>query len=90
LTTVYLDPIKAAAYCGVHRETIRRAFRAGALKGWRVGRVLRVTRDDLDAWIAAGGRTTVPRRAFTRAGTTDDNRRPLVSDDDDPTALRRI
>jgi excisionase family DNA binding protein len=43
---------EAAHRLGVHPETIRRLIREGRLDAIRVGRVLRVHREALDAFIA--------------------------------------
>lgn len=45
-----LDVHVAAAYCGVHENTIYEAAKSGALVCRRIGRLRRFTVTDLDAW----------------------------------------
>lgn len=47
----YLDYGEAAAYCRVHRTTLWRAVKSGALKASGNGRAVRFHRDDLDKWM---------------------------------------
>ena len=46
----------AATVASVNEGTIRRWVRAGKLRGYRAGRVLRVRRDELDRMLATGRR----------------------------------
>ncbi|MET8757383.1 MULTISPECIES: helix-turn-helix domain-containing protein [Lentzea] len=49
----YLPVSEAAAHLSVSEVTIRRAIRAGKLPHIRLGRLVRVAVDDLDAFAAA-------------------------------------
>lgn len=51
--TYNLDEV--AELLGVHKETVRREIHRGALKAGRVGRVLVVSRLDLEAYYQAKG-----------------------------------
>lgn len=48
---VWLDVHRAAAHVDVSEPTILRAARAGALQGFKVGKLWRFRREDLDAWV---------------------------------------
>jgi excisionase family DNA binding protein len=52
----YLDYEEASAYCNLHRTTIWRAVRAGALRASGPGSAVRFHRDDLDAWMRSRDR----------------------------------
>jgi len=54
----YLSTTDAATVASVNEGTIRRWVRAGKLRGYRAGRVLRVRRDELDRMLATGRRVT--------------------------------
>lgn len=45
----------AADYCGVDRVTLWRAVKRGDLRAGGVGRAVRFHKDDLDAFMRAGG-----------------------------------
>lgn len=49
----YLPVSEAATHLSVSEATIRRAIRAGKLPHIRLGRLVRVAVDDLDAFAAA-------------------------------------
>lgn len=49
-----LDVHAAAAYCGVHENTVYEAAKSGALACRRIGRLRRFTVADLDAWTGGG------------------------------------
>ena len=55
-----LTPQAAAARAGVHVETIRRAYRSGALPCARAGNAVRIDAADLDAWLAAPRNVRAP------------------------------
>lgn len=42
-----------AAQLGLSYETVRRAIKAGELKGRKVGGVWRIAVEDVDAWLGA-------------------------------------
>ena len=50
-----LTLIEAAAVLKVVPETLRRAFRRGELKGAKFGRVIRISRRDLEVYYRAHG-----------------------------------
>lgn len=54
----YLSTVAAATVASVNEGTIRRWVRAGKLRGYRAGRVLRVRRDELDQMLATGRRSS--------------------------------
>lgn len=70
-----LTPAEAARRAGVHAETIRRAIRSGALSASRVGRSLRVSPEDLDAWLRPEPASRSVRRARRRRASY----RPLAA-----------
>jgi excisionase family DNA binding protein len=45
-----LTAAEAATYCGVHRNTIYEAAKAGQLRFRPIGRLRRFTREDIDDW----------------------------------------
>jgi len=49
-----LKPEEAAEILGVNPGTVRRWLREGKLKGVKVGRLWRITEEDLKAFIEAG------------------------------------
>ncbi len=49
-----LKPEEAAEILGVNLGTVRRWLREGKLKGVKVGRLWRITEEDLKAFIEAG------------------------------------
>ena len=55
IESVYLTTEQAATYLGVSETLILREFKAGRLAGFRPAkRVVRFTREDLDAWMTKG------------------------------------
>jgi excisionase family DNA binding protein len=52
----YFDYEEASAYCNLHRTTIWRAMRAGALRSSGPGSAVRFHKDDLDAWMRSRDR----------------------------------
>lgn len=53
----YLSIAEAAAIASVAPQTVRRWVRAGDLNGYKAGRVLRVKRAELDAFLASSHET---------------------------------
>lgn len=45
---------EAAAEVSVHEDTVRDWLRTGALKGYKLGGLWKIKREDFDAFIAAG------------------------------------
>ncbi len=66
-----------ARACRVHEMTIRRHINAGELKALRVGRTIRVRREDLDDFLAG---TASPLRTRARR-RRQDVLRPLTETD---------
>lgn len=62
----FLTPAEAADVLRVSTETIRRAINAGRLEAFADGRVIRIRRSQLDAYIAS--RTGQPRVGRRRTG----------------------
>ncbi|MDR2162288.1 MAG: helix-turn-helix domain-containing protein [Desulfovibrio sp.] len=55
---------EAAALLSCHRETLRRAIKEGSLRAARLGRGIRISRLDLEAfWTACGGGDLFAREA---------------------------
>lgn len=52
----YMDYESAARYCSVHRTTLWRAVRDGALRASGPGMAVRFHRDELDRWMDARNR----------------------------------
>lgn len=50
----FLTKDQAAAVIQLNAKTIERAIQRGALRAFRVANRVRIRRDDLEAWIAAG------------------------------------
>ncbi len=48
----YLSPLEVAQHLGVQVETVRDWIRRGELRAVRLGRLLRVRREDLEAWLS--------------------------------------
>lgn len=46
---------EAADFLGCHRETIRRAIRSGELKAAKIGKVFRISKEDLNEYYQAKG-----------------------------------
>lgn len=67
---LYLAFEDAGVRTGLSARTIRRAYLAGELTGYRFGRALRVRLDDLDRWAESKAvpnpRTLKPVKAGTR------------------------
>ena len=61
----YLSPTDAAEVLAVSRDSILRAIHRGDLKAVVYGRLVRIARADLDAFVAA--HTTKPRRLRSTA-----------------------
>jgi excisionase family DNA binding protein len=55
--TIWLTVLAASEVCAVSVPTLRREIEAGRLQAYRigVGRLIRIRRDDLDAWLSARG-----------------------------------
>ncbi len=51
----WLNVRQAADYAGVDAVTIWRARRRGELRAGGAGTAVRIHRDELDRWLAAGG-----------------------------------
>jgi excisionase family DNA binding protein len=60
---------ETARICHVHAATIRRHIRAGQLKSVRLGRSVRVRREDLEAYL---GPTCAPAEAQLKPFSLDD------------------
>jgi len=69
--TELLTIAEVARICRVHEATVRRYIAKGHLRSVRVGRVIRVRSDDLEAYI---GRSA-------RDGESEDRFRPFTEDD---------
>jgi excisionase family DNA binding protein len=55
---------EAAKLLRVHPETIRRAIAKGELAAAKLGRIIRISRQDLDAYYRAhGGQSLLPKAA---------------------------
>ena len=66
IESVYLTTEQAATYLGVSETLILREFKAGRLAGFRPAkRVVRFTREDLDAWMTKGGLRPMPTDGST-------------------------
>ena len=50
--TVWLTFKEAAAYTKLAQITLRRAMRAGALRAFKLRKVVRFRQNDLDAWLS--------------------------------------
>jgi excisionase family DNA binding protein len=61
---------EVARYCKVHKATVRRHIASGRLRSVRVGRAVRVRKEDVDQFV--GARAEPP---------TDDEHRPFTLDD---------
>jgi excisionase family DNA binding protein len=48
----YASLAKAAAYADCNERTLRRHIAKGELTGYRLGRVIRIDLNELDAWMA--------------------------------------
>jgi excisionase family DNA binding protein len=48
----YASLAKAAAYADCNERTLRRHIASGELTGYRLGRVIRIDLNELDAWLA--------------------------------------
>ena len=60
---------EAAELLSCHRETLRRAIRAGELRAAKLGRGFRISRFDLEAfWTASGGGDLFGKEAEGAAG----------------------
>ena len=51
----YLSPEQAGVICSVEAATIRSWVKSGALRGYRAGRLLRVSRTELQRYLARPG-----------------------------------
>ena len=58
----YLSPTDAAALLSVSRDSVLRAIKRGDLPALTYGRLVRISRDDLDAFIAAHSTKAEPKR----------------------------
>ena len=68
---------EAAVLLSCHRETLRRAIRAGELRAARLGREFRVSRLDLEAfWAANGGGDLFEKQPEQAAETVKEAPRP--------------
>jgi excisionase family DNA binding protein len=47
----YVSLAKAAEYCDCNERTLRRHIASGELTGYRLGRVIRIDLNELDAWL---------------------------------------
>jgi excisionase family DNA binding protein len=47
----YASLAKAAAYADCNERTLRRHIASGDLTGYRLGRVIRIDLNELDAWL---------------------------------------
>jgi excisionase family DNA binding protein len=47
----YASLAKAAAYADCNERTLRRHIASGDLTGYRLGRVIRIDLEELDAWL---------------------------------------
>jgi excisionase family DNA binding protein len=66
MMTPALTVQEAAKLLSVHPETIRRAVARGELAAAKLGRMLRISPQDLDAYYRAhGGRTLLPKAVAT-------------------------
>lgn len=54
------DSVRAAAYLGVARGTVRAALVSGRLPARRLGRRWLVSKAALDAWLAGDGQPVAP------------------------------
>jgi excisionase family DNA binding protein len=63
----YLSVAKAARHADVAPGTIRAWIRKGRLQSRRAGRVLRVSRSELEAFLATGIGTTASKKIAKRA-----------------------
>lgn len=59
----YASLADAAAYVDCNERTLRRHIAAGQLRGYRLGRLLRIDLDDLDAMLQP-----IPTRESSAAG----------------------
>ena len=48
----YASLAKAAEYADCNERTLRRHIASGELTGYRLGRVIRIDLNELDAWLA--------------------------------------
>jgi excisionase family DNA binding protein len=48
----YASLAKAAEYADCNKRTLRRHIASGDLTGYRLGRVIRIDLNELDAWLA--------------------------------------
>jgi excisionase family DNA binding protein len=48
----YASLAKAAEYADCNERTLRRHIASGDLTGYRLGRVIRIDLNELDAWLA--------------------------------------
>jgi excisionase family DNA binding protein len=48
----YVSLAKAAVYADCNERTLRRHIATGELTGYRLGRVIRIYLNELDAWLA--------------------------------------
>lgn len=48
----YVSMARAAEYAGCHERTLRRHIASGELTGYRLGRVIRIDLNELEAWMA--------------------------------------
>lgn len=64
--TDWLSPTEVAAVLSCSRDSVLRAIARGDLAALRYGRLVRISRDDLDAFVASH-RTTPSRRLRSTA-----------------------
>lgn len=66
MSAAWLSPTDAAAELACSRDSVLRAIARGDLPAMRYGRLVRIARDDLDAFLAAH-RTAPPTRRRLRS-----------------------
>ena len=67
MTAAYLSPTEAAAFLAVSRDSVLRAIKRGDLPALTYGRLVRISRGDLDAFIAAHSTKQATRRLRSTA-----------------------
>lgn len=63
----YLSPDEFAAELGCSHDSVLRAIKRGDLPAFRYGRLVRISRDDADAFLTAHTTTTAHRRLRSSA-----------------------
>ena len=67
MTAAYLSPAEAADLLAVSRDSVLRAIKRGDLPALTYGRLVRISRDDLEAFIAAHSSKQPTRRLRSTA-----------------------